>query len=120
MKKLLIISAQDVKELLQRHISTSEILANQANVFRTLDSASSSSKVSAAPFQAPSRISLQLKDATTLFMPAQIRDEVTCKIVGVPNASSGLSAATVVLDGTWLDQSSSQCYIADCPSHCCW
>lgn len=84
-----------------RHcITPFELLANQARVFQALCTSTSNNTKQSNEFtlDAPHRITLSLRNATTLFMPARVANEVTCKIVSVPKQGSGLAASTVVLD----------------------
>lgn len=99
--KLLVLSREDVRQLIQ-HCLSSELLANQAGVFQILSAASNNERTEKAnptAFEAPLRTAISLKKATTLFMPARMGEDVTCKLVGVPKNSNGLSASTAVLDG---------------------
>lgn len=107
--QLLVLSDEHVTSILNHHISLFDILTNQRDVFVSLSSEkkrkeASETSASLPDIDAPLRTPLRLPNHTSLFMPARLFQETTCKIVSVPRADSaqcvpkGLPAATVVLD----------------------
>jgi ornithine cyclodeaminase/alanine dehydrogenase-like protein (mu-crystallin family) len=99
---LLILGRKEVSHII-RQCRSSELLANQAHVFRTLNAVTSdedntSSDAGPPAFEAPLRYALTSDRSTTLVMPARLGKNVTCKLVDVPRLGSGLSASTVALD----------------------
>lgn len=75
---MLILNKAAVSKLLDE-IPINDILANQAQVFNTLSSESSSNQI-----QSPHRTSTNGKESTMLFMPSSINGETSIKVVGLP------------------------------------
>lgn len=101
---LLVLSASDVERIIVK-FSPDELASLMARVFFSLSNPTSPSS---ADIQQPHRISLSMRNHTSLFMPSRISSMgSTMKVVSVPLPSAsqaakegGLPASTVVLDET--------------------